>query len=139
MEKRSLEKKPVSGQEHSLGKLLDSFLPETLKRALFMGAGMLFLTEESIRKTMTEFNIPREAVNYLIRQSDKSKKELFSIFQREIQRFLSRIDPTRLTKDVLDGISLEIHTTITFRTRKEDDTLVPSVERLKARPRMKSD
>jgi len=138
MEKSALEKEPRSSQESSLAKLLDTFLPETLKRALFMGAGMLFLTEESIRKTMTEFNIPREAVNYLIKQSEKSKKELFSIFQREIQRFLSRIDPTRLTKDVLDGISLEIDTKITFRTKK-DDTLVPSIERLKARPRTKND
>jgi len=139
MEKLSSPKEQEKVPESSFGRLFDSFLPETLKRALFMGAGMLFLTEESIRKSMSEFNIPREAVTYLIKQSEKSRRELFSIFQRELNRFLSRIDPTRLTKDVLDGISLEIDTKITFRTKKDNDTLIPKVEKIKVRSHVKSD
>jgi hypothetical protein len=139
MEKRSSEDEAEKVEESSLGRLLDGVLPESLKRALFMGAGMLFLTEESIRKGMSEFNIPREAVNYLIRQSEKSKRELFQIFQRELNRFLSAIDPTRLTKEVLDGISLEINTKITFRTGKEDGALIPKIENVKARPHVKSE
>jgi hypothetical protein len=138
MEKDTSSSETEKIQESSLGKLLDTFLPETLKRALFMGAGLLFLTEEGIRKNLSEFNIPREAVNYLVKQSEKSKKELLTIFQREINRFFSRIDPIRLSKEVLDGISLEVKTQITFRTKGKDDTLTPTVKKFKTRSRIKT-
>jgi hypothetical protein len=139
MDKRDSGTGREKAEEASIGRLLDTFLPETVKRALFMGAGMLFLTEESIRKAMAEFNIPREAVSFLMKQSEKSKKELLAIFQREFKNFLSRIDPTRLTKDVLDGISLEINTQITFRVKKDDDSLRPTIDRFRARPSVKND
>ena len=61
--------------ELSLGKLFDAYVPETVKRALFTGAGMLFMTEEGVRKAVSEFNLPREAVSYLIKQSEKGKVE----------------------------------------------------------------
>ena len=106
--------------ESPLGRKLDAWLPEMIKRALFIGAGTLFLTEEGIRRALSEFNLPKDVVNYLIKQSERSKTELFSIFQRELNRFLSRIDVTRITQEVLDGVSLEIHSRITFHAKKDD-------------------
>lgn len=109
--------------DSTIRKTLDSFLPEMVKRALFLGAGMLFMTEEGVRKVLGEINLPREAVSYVIKQSDKSKKEFFTIFQRELNRFLSRVDVTRLSKEVLDGISVEVNAKVTLRTKPEDNTL----------------
>jgi len=109
-----------SPPESPLGRKLDAWLPEMVKRALLIGAGTLFLTEEGIRKALSDFNLPKDVVSYLIKQSEKSKTELFSIFQRELNRFLSRIDITRITKEVLDGISLEIHSKITFHGKRDD-------------------
>jgi len=108
-------------QDHSsdapFRKTVEHFLPELVKRALFLGAGMLFMTEESVRRVLGEINLPREAVNYVIKQSEKSKTEFFSIFQRELNRFLSRVDITRLTKEIVDGISVEINAKVTLRTK----------------------
>jgi len=105
--------------ELSLGKLFDTYVPETLKRALFTGAGMLFMTEEGIRKAVSEFNLPREAVNYLIKQSEKGKDEFFANLQKEMHWFVSRIDAARLLKGVLDDLSVDVHATITLRTKKK--------------------
>lgn len=105
--------------EISLGKLFDSYVPETVKRALFTGAGMLFMTEEGIRRALSEFNLPREAVNYLIKQSEKGKDEFFANLRKEMRWFLSRIDTARLLKNVLDDLSVDVRATITLRTKGE--------------------
>ena len=118
--------------DSTIRKTLDALLPEVLKRAMFMGAGMLFTTEEGVRKALGDFNYPKEAVNYIIKQSEKSKNEFFTIFQRELNRFLSRIDVTRLSKEVMDGISVEVHAKITLRTKDDQAVLPIKVEKLKA-------
>ncbi len=123
--------------DSSLGKVLEPFIP-VLKRAMFTGAEMLFLTEEGLRKTLTDFHLPKDAVTYLIKQSEKSKDEFLSIFQRELKRFLSRIDISGLSKDVLDGFSVELNATITLRSREDGNGLVAKVDHLKAIPRKKA-
>lgn len=120
--------------DSSLRKTLDSFLPEMVKRALFLGAGMLFMTEEGVRKVLAEINLPREAVSYLIKQSDRSKKEFFGIFQRELNRFLSRVDVTRLSKEVLDGISVEINAKVTLRTNPQDPSISVGMNHARVSP-----
>ncbi len=125
--------------DSSIRKTLDSFLPELVKRGLFLGAGMLFMTEEGVRKALGEVNLPREAVGYVVKQSEKSKKEFFTIFQRELNRFLSRVDVSRLSKEVLDGISVEINAKVTLRTNVEDNSLSVKVDKVKtARPKKKT-
>jgi hypothetical protein len=132
---------PSSGKlsDSSIRKTLDNFLPEMVKRALFLGAGMLFMTEEGVRKVLGEINLPREAISHVIKASDKSKKEFFSIFQRELNRFLSRVDVTRLSKEVLDGISVEVNAKVTLRTKPENSSLSFTMDQMStSRPRKKS-
>ena len=123
--------------ELSLGRLFDAYVPESLKRALFTGAGMLFMTEEGVRKAVAEFNLPREAVNYLIKQSEKGKAEFFANLQREMHWFLSRIDAAQLLKSVLDDLSLDVQATITLRTKKQGEERITKVIRKKAPARKK--
>ena len=127
---------PIDGTEESsdlsLGKLFDTYMPETVKRALFTGAGMLFMTEEGVRKAVSEFNLPSEAVNYLIKQSEKGKEEFFANLQKEMHWFLSRIDAAQLLKGVLDDLSIDVQATITLRTKKEREKSAAGVSRKKA-------
>ena len=118
--------------EISLGKLFDAYVPDTVKRALFTGAGMLFMTEEGIRKTLSEFNLPREAVNYLIKQSERGKDEFFANLQREMHWFFSRIDATRLVKAVLNDLTVDVHATVTLRTKRPGEKPVEEATHDKA-------
>ena len=118
--------------ELSLGKLFDNYVPDTVKRALFTGAGMLFMTEEGVRKAVSEFNLPREAVNYLVKQSEKGKAEFFANLRKEMRWFLSRVDAVQLTKSVLDGLSLEIQATFTLRTKEPSEKSAAKASRKKA-------
>jgi len=100
----------------SIIKVFDAMLPDIVKKAIFTGAGMIFLTEEGIRKLMAEFNLPREAVNYVVKQSEKSKKELFGIIQKEVRRFFSAIDFPTQVREILDGMTFEVKADITIRS-----------------------
>ena len=100
----------------SVIKVFDAMLPDIVKKAIFTGAGMIFLTEEGIRKLMAEFNLPREAVNYVVKQSEKSKKELFGIIQNEVRRFFSAIDFPTQVREILDGMTFEVKADITIRS-----------------------
>lgn len=104
----------------SVIKVFDAMLPDIVKKAIFTGAGMIFLTEEGIRKLMAEFNLPREAVNYVVKQSEKSKKELFGIIQKEVRRFFSAIDFPAQVREMLDGMTFEVKTDITIRSGDGD-------------------
>lgn len=132
---------PPSGIEESsevsLGKLFDTYVPESVKRALFTGAGMLFMTEEGIRRALSEFNLPREAVNYLVKQSERGKDEFFATLQKELRWFFSRIDASRLLKSVLNDLSVDVQATITLRTNKKSEEPAPRGRREKAPSRRK--
>ena len=110
--RRDSEEKDAS----RLGKVIDTMTPELVKKALFTGAGALLLTEEGIRKTMGDFNLPRDVVQYLVRQSEKSKKELYGIVQKELNRFLSAIDVAKQVREIVDGMTLEIDAKVKIRT-----------------------
>lgn len=118
--------------DSSLGRLFESYVPDTLKRALFTGAGMLFMTEEGIRRAVSEFNLPREAVSYLIKQSEKGKAEFFANLQKEMHWFLSRIDAVHLFKSVLDDLSVDVQATITLRTKRQSGR--PAAEARRKKP-----
>ena len=132
---------PTAGFEEpsdiSLGKLFETYVPETVKRALFTGAGMLFMTEEGIRRAVSEFNLPREAVNYLIKQSEKGKDEFFANLRKEMHWFFSRIDTAHLLKSVLNDLSVDVHATITLRNKKDSDEPAAEGKRKKAPSRKK--
>ncbi len=128
---------PAKAFDASVRKAFESFMPETVKRAMFTGAGMLFMTEEGIKKAMSEVNIPREAIGYVVKQSEKSKKEFYTIFQRELGRFFSRLDVARLSQEVLDGISLEVSARVTLRMNEEDGSLSLNMGKQKNTGRIK--
>jgi hypothetical protein len=124
--------------ELSLGKLFDAYVPDSVKRAVFTGAGMLFMTEEGIRRAVSEFNLPREAVNYLIKQSEKGKAEFFANLQKEMHWFLSRIDAAQLVKGVLDDLTIDVQATITLRPKKELEKPAAATSRKKAPAKKKA-
>ena len=121
----------------SLGKLFDAYVPETVKRALFTGAGMLFMTEEGIRGALSEFNLPRDAVNYVIKQSEKGKDEFFANLRKEMRWFLSRIDAAHLLRNVLDDLSLDVQATVTLRTGQKSGKPAAELKLEKATSRKK--
>lgn len=133
MAKADRERKGADGR--GLTGLLETAVPEVVKKALYMGVGAAFMTEEGIRKILGEIEIPRDAIQYMVNQSDRTKEQVFGVVQTEVRNFLDRLDLSGTAKQILDGMTLELTTTITFRDKGPPKTRVAVVRRLGAKKR----
>jgi hypothetical protein len=107
---------------------LGEFVPDMVKKALVAGLGVLFTTEEGIRRMASDIPLPKEVVTFLIQQANTTKTELFKVVGRELRGFLDSVNLHEEIAKLLTMISFEIKTEIRFIPN--DEALVkPKVER----------
>jgi len=82
------------------------------KRALMTGIGAVFMSEESLRGQLSEMKLPKEAMQYVVHQADKTKKEIVTAIARETREFLSKLEVDKVLARALIGTTVEIQTRI---------------------------
>lgn len=65
---------------------------EALKKVFTAGVGAAFMTEESIRAYLAELKLPKEFLNLLLSQANRSKEELMQRVSREMMQVFNKID-----------------------------------------------
>ena len=95
-------------------KAVDGVVPDGLKRSVLNGVGSVLLNEDSLRATLSEKNLPKEAVGLLLGQADTMRKEILRIVSGEIRVFLENMDFGGEIAKILTAISFEIKTEIRF-------------------------
>lgn len=93
------------------------FLPELLRRGMSLGLTGFFMTEEALRRALGE-TAPREMIEFVVAQSEKTRAEFLDRVSREFGKALAAMDPVELAKRMLEGRTVEISATIRF---VEDD------------------
>ncbi len=89
-------------------------LPESIKKALVTGISAAFMTEEAIRGALADMRLPKEAISYLVQQTNNSRKELFRVISEELKNFLKSADLAGEVKKALSGMKLEVKAEIRF-------------------------
>lgn len=95
---------------------------ELVRRALLAGVGAVFMTEEGIRKSVTELKLPKEAFSYLAGQAEKTRSEAGRILRKEIRRFLNSEAFRDQIGQFVSGLTLEIKAEVRL---KPDDKKKP--------------
>jgi hypothetical protein len=108
-------KRPASRKEASDESA--GFLPDLLRRGMSLGLTGFFMTEEALRRALGE-TAPREMIEFVIAQSEKTRAEFLDRVSREFGKALAAMDPVELAKRLLEGRTVEISATIRF---VEDD------------------
>jgi hypothetical protein len=67
-------------------------LGETLKKLISAGLGAAFLTEDMIRSYLQDVKLPKDVLNLLLQQANKSKEDLLNRIGSETIRIISKID-----------------------------------------------
>jgi hypothetical protein len=106
---------------------------DLVRKAVMAGVGAVFLTEEGIRKTVSELKLPKEAFGYLASQADKTRQEASRIVRKELRRFLNSDAFKEQMMQALGGLTLEIKAEV----RLKPDTRTPKPD-VNARVRVKS-
>jgi hypothetical protein len=112
MQNESVDKKrttrkaaPLPVEEEDNGAA--GFLPDLLRRGLTLGFTGFFLTEEAVRKALGE-SVPRDLMDFILSQSERTRTELLDRISKEFARVLGSIDPAEVANRLLEGRSIEV-------------------------------
>jgi hypothetical protein len=95
---------------------------DLLKKAITVGLGAAFLTEESIRALVGELKLPKELVTNLLQQANSTRSEFLGKFSQEIlEKIQSKIDPVEFVTEVLRKNDIELTVKIKVNPKREQN------------------
>ena len=103
-----------SSEDRGFRERLEQLLPDVVRRAISAGSTAITSPEETIRRLVSEFNLPREVATYLLVQASSSKDELLRVVGQEVRRFLETVNVSGELQKLLTSLSFEIKTEIRF-------------------------
>ena len=116
-------------EEEQVGRGFSGLVPDAVRRAVLTGMGALFMTEEGIRNAVTEMKLPKEALNFLLGQAEKTRTEVSRVVSQEVRRFLESETLRREVMKLLSSVTLEVSASIKLKPTGE-----PTIEtKVKAR------
>lgn len=81
---------------------------DLLKKALTVGIGAAFLTEESLRGIVGELKLPKELISNLLSQAKETKSEFLNKISSEIiERITAQMKPADLLQEILRKNEIE--------------------------------
>lgn len=90
-------------------------LSDALKKVVFAGIGAAFMTEEHIRNYVSDLKLPKEVLNLLLQNAQKSKQEIVNKISAEAIGIMNRIDfvkeASRFAEDHKFKVTAEIEIT----------------------------
>jgi hypothetical protein len=101
-------------------------LPDSIKKALVTGLSALFMTEEGIRSALGDMRLPKEAMAFLMQQTERSRKEIFRAVSEELKNFLSTMDLATAVRKALVGMKLEVTAQVRFVDEQRTESTIKS-------------
>jgi len=98
---------------------LQSKASEFVKKIFTVGIGTIFLTEESIRKLVSDFKLPKELLGGILDSASKTKKDFIESFSKEVVTQLqSSVDPNKLMQELIENNEFEIQIKVKTHPKK---------------------
>lgn len=81
---------------------------DLLKKALTVGIGAAFLTEESLRAIVGDLKLPKELISNLLSQANQTKSEFLNKISSEvIEKITAQMKPAELLQEILRKNEIE--------------------------------
>lgn len=96
-------------------------LSETLKKVFSVGVSAAFMTEEGIRKYLSDLKLPKEIMEALLAGANKSKEELTNRVAKEINGIMSKIDWVQELSKFAENHKFKIKAEIEIEKKKAKD------------------
>jgi len=97
-------------------------LADGLRKALVTGLSAVLVTEEGIRSALSDLRLPKDAMAYLVQQTDRTRKELFRVVSEEVKGFLRSKDLHAELRKMLAGLKLEVTAQVRFIDESHTET-----------------
>jgi hypothetical protein len=93
--------------------------------------------ENTVGSVQNTGSLSREALQYLLQQGDRGKKEVVRIVAHEVSDFLKNVDISTEVLKVLTNLEIEVKASVKFKTK--DGVLQPEITTHKAEVSAKPD
>ncbi len=88
----SSDNKKNSGEKEKEKGKSEGLFGDALKKVFTAGVSAAFMTEESVRNHLSDLKLPKEFLNLVLQQANKSKEELVQKVSKEILNMIGKID-----------------------------------------------
>jgi hypothetical protein len=105
--------------EDQAAKGFSGLLPESVRRAVLTGMGALFMTEEGIRNFVGGMKLPKDALDFLLQQADKTRTEVARVVTQEVRRFLESETLRREMLKLLSSVTVQVSAEIRLKPTGE--------------------
>lgn len=103
-----------------MGEDKQSLAAEMMKKALTVGVGALFLTEESLKGLVSEFKLPKELLKPVLDSAGKTKDEFLRILSQEVMsRVVEKLDPVGLVQEFMTRNDVELTVKISVKPKSK--------------------
>jgi predicted methyltransferase MtxX (methanogen marker protein 4) len=91
---------------------------DLLKKAITVGVGAAFLTEESLRSLVSELKLPKELIHSLLQNANQTKNEFLQKLSSDvIDRIQSRVDISKLAQEFMEKNDIELKVRISVKPK----------------------
>lgn len=94
-------------------------LNELIRKTISVGIGAAFMTEEAVKKVLSDTPLPKEIMQGLVQQAKSSKEKLNEIVTEEIKNQLSKVNPSKVVEELLKNNNIEVNATFTLVPKKK--------------------
>ena len=94
--------------------LLESLIRELVRRAAAVGFSSFFTTEEALRQAFND-SVPREWVDFVARQGEDARAQLFETLSGQFGKWLREIDVAEVLGEVLRRQDISIRLEVSGR------------------------
>ena len=95
----------------------DGGLTGMLRNVLVGGISTVFLTQEMARTVLSEMKVPKDLLEGLLSNANKTKEDFFESISKEVARVLEKVNLTDEMKQFLQENEIEIQAKVKFHPK----------------------
>ena len=95
----------------------ESPIGDIIKKVVSVGVGAAFMTEESVKKILDDLPLPKDIVTGLVQNAKGAKEDFTNSIREEIRAYLSKVDASKITTDILDRYDVEVEAKFKFKKK----------------------
>ncbi len=114
-------KKQNKEEPDILIKAIDTLMPDMLKKLILVSIGGVMLTEEAVRKILSELNLSKELVSLVVSQTNKAKDEVVRTVSEEFKQMFRKVNIKKEIEKALKDTKIRVQMEIDFESKSKND------------------
>ncbi len=102
-------------------KAIDTLVPDMVKKLILVSIGGVMLTEEAVRKILSELNLSKELVSLVVSQTNKAKDEVVRTVSEEFKQMFRKVNIKKELEKALKNTKIRVQMEIDFESKGKND------------------